>query len=154
LSHVAVLQLRVRDLDALEAAAPAVGLKLNRGQKTWRWVGRWYRDYHEADAAYKNGIRPEDYGKGDHALSLVDCPGAFEVGLVPAPDGDGYLLGWDFVDGRLLEAIGRHGERLQAAYGREVLRKRAAQIGAVLSEEVDAEGNVHVYARRDARLEA
>lgn len=51
---------------ALKELAPEMEVVL--GQKTFKWVGEWYNDYHAQDAAYKAGIDPKDYGKCEHVI--------------------------------------------------------------------------------------
>jgi hypothetical protein len=53
-------------------------------------------DYDAKDAAYKYGIKPEDYGKCDYALCVPGSKNAYEIGVVKRKDGKGYHLLYDF----------------------------------------------------------
>lgn len=84
-------QMNTGDLDriAIEAAIASLSDKLEfvYGQKTYRWVGQWYNDYHAEDAAYKQGVKVKDYGKCEHVIRFRDDPDAAEIGLVRLPNG-------------------------------------------------------------------
>ena len=98
MSHMAVIDLEVRDLRALKAAAEYLGLTFVEGQKEWRWYGRWVGDYSNPDAAFLQGIPPEEYGKcADHVLTIAGNETAYEVGVVRRRDGKpGWILLYDF----------------------------------------------------------
>lgn len=104
MSHVVNIGLRIRDLDALEAALPPE-LVLRRGQKTHAWWGRFV-----GDSTPPPGRDPKDYGKCEHAIGRrgvqpADGPnGEWEIGLVPALDGDGFDT--------LCDTFGETGRRL------------------------------------------
>lgn len=110
MSHVVAAQVEISDLDALEAACKEMGATLVRNQKTFTWYGRWVGDYGQADAAYRNGVKTEDYGKCDHAIRV---PGVrYEVGVVKQPNGK-FKLVYDFYgnDGH------NDGQQLKAKFG-------------------------------------
>lgn len=122
MSHVTAVNMEIKDLDALQAAADELGLELVRDQKTWKWFGTWVNDYHGADAAYKNGINPKDYGKCDHALRVKGNPSAYEIGVYQQPDGS-FKLAWDFYGGAgkaVQNCVGRKGEHLKQGYAKAV----------------------------------
>lgn len=74
MSHITNIKLRVKNLDALAEAAASVGLELRRGQTTHLTYG---------------GRRSPCL----HALCMPSVPGAYEVGVIAAPDGgDGFDL--------------------------------------------------------------
>lgn len=92
MSHVVVIKTKLNDLAAIKAACVRLGWKFHEGKTSYEWFGEWVNDYHGEDAAYQNGIKPEDYGKCDHAISI---PGAkYEIGLVKQADGT-YQPIWD-----------------------------------------------------------
>jgi hypothetical protein len=97
--HMAAIDLEITDLDALEEACKHLGLELVRGQKTWRWHGRWVNDFHVQEAAYNNGIKPEEYGQcADHVLAIAGNKDAYEIGVVSRRDGKpGWVLVYDFL---------------------------------------------------------
>ena len=151
MSHVATVELEVRDLGALRAACAEVGLEFREGQTTHRWFGKWVKDYHGSDAAYLNGIDPKSYGKCDHALAVKGNANAYEVGVVKMPGG-AHKLVWDFYGGGygLMAAIGKSGKNLIQAYAGQVARKSLALRGFVpAGKKVKADGTVElVFERR------
>lgn len=122
MSHVTAVKLIIDNLDALEKAAELIGCELVRGQKTWKWYGKWVNDYHGEDAAYRQGISPEDYGKCEHAIRVKGNPNAYEIGLVKNPDGPGYIPLFDFwAGGKGLQAVvGDGAGNLRREYALEV----------------------------------
>lgn len=117
MSHVSTIELEVSDLDALEKAASSCGLEMVRNQTSIRWYGRWVRDYHGDDAAYKHGISPETYGKCSHALRVPNNNEAYEVGILDNGDGT-YKIYFDhWGPGKaVVDRIGRYGEKLKQQY--------------------------------------
>jgi hypothetical protein len=73
-SHVVGVDLAVSDLDALVEGAEARCNLVRVNTRNWDWFGSWLDDYKGRDAAYKLGIKPEDYGKCDFALVQADSP--------------------------------------------------------------------------------
>lgn len=138
MSHVAAVALEIKDLDALEEACKAIGLELVRGQKTYRWYGKWVKDYHGDDAAYKHGIKPEDYGKCAHAVRVKGKPNAYEIGLVEVRPGV-FQPVWDFWSGgRGLQAvIGENGGIFKREYALHVGAKDARRKGFQVVREVN-----------------
>lgn len=108
MSHVVSIKTELRDLAAVKAACAELGLLFKENQKTIRWFGKWVNDYSQEDAAYKLGIKTEQYGTCDHA---IEVPGSgYDIGLLHNPETDGYKLYFDF--------YGNHGHRIQAAIGK------------------------------------
>ena len=58
MSHVAVIKLELKNLEALKTACKNLGLKFNEGQKKYNWYGRSVGDY-----ALPNGYEAKDLGK-------------------------------------------------------------------------------------------
>ncbi len=126
MSHVvANTEFVITDLDAFAAACEMRGMEFRRNQKTWKWYGRWVKDYHAADAAYKHGIKPEDYGKGLHAAGVKGEAGGYELGLVANPNGEGFVPVYDFYGSgrRIIDAAGKGLEELRKAYSEVVAMK-------------------------------
>jgi len=148
MSHVAKIDIKITDLDALEKAAADCGLELVRGQKTYKWYGRWVDDYSANDAAYKHGIKPADYGSCDHAIRIPGNSMAYEVGVVKNPNGEGWVLIWDFWNGGhgLQAKLGGAKDcfKLQDAYSKHVAIKQADALGYVWEEEVDEDGEITI----------
>lgn len=96
MSHVATIELEIKDLGSLSAACEELGLEFKDGQKTFKWYGRWANDYAAENAAYKNGIDPKDYGKCEHAIAMKGNKHAYEIGLCKVKGKEGYILAFDF----------------------------------------------------------
>lgn len=117
MSHVATIEVEVKSLKALKMACINLGLEFVEGQRTYKWYGKWVNDYHGNDAAYKHGIKPEDYGKCDHAIRIPGDTKAYEIGVIRQPNGS-YTIVYDFWGpGRALKSyIGEDGNRLKQEY--------------------------------------
>lgn len=121
MSHVATIDLHVKDLEALVEAAKLLGMELKTGQTTYRWWGRSVGDY-----PLPEGFKASDLGKCEHALTIPGNPRAYEVGVVKRRDGKpGYTLLWDFYGGGygLRNAIGEDGVKLKGEYSLAVAAK-------------------------------
>jgi hypothetical protein len=150
MSHVVSLNFYIDDLDCLETACKNLGLELRRGQKEYKWFGEWREDYNEDSAAYKQGIKPEDYGKCEHAIVVKDNPKAYEIGLVPRTDGKpGYQMAYDFWAGGhgLMEKVGENASKLCQQYSLAQHMKRGValqQQGFRVQQQTDSNGRIHL----------
>jgi len=145
-SHVAAVELAIKDLSCLEAACKEVGLELRKNQKSYRWYGRWVNDFNGANAAYKHGIDTKDYGKCDHAIGIPGNNSAYEIGVVKKPDGT-YALIWDFyAGGRGLEKVaGKNCQNVTKAYSMQVAKKHLKAKGYSLqSTKTLSDGSVEM----------
>jgi hypothetical protein len=132
MSHIATVDVEIKDLDCLEKAAARLGLEFNRDKTTFRWYGHFVGDYKDHTAKLKElGIDPKDYGKCQHTLSVPGNSSAYEVGVVAKPGG-GFVLLWDFWNGGfgLMEKLSADADKqrigvgkLQQAYAVEVAKK-------------------------------
>ena len=148
MSHVVAhpnICFRIED-NSLQDACAELGLEFREGQKTWKYWGSWANDYHQADAAYKHGIDPKDYGKSTHAIVVKDDNGAYEIGLVPSPKGDGsWMPVYDFYGNpgkKIQEKAGAKLEKLNAKYAEHSVRNQAQREGRAFRKDVDRHGNV------------
>lgn len=103
MSHVTLSKARIdnteTDLKAVELACQQLGLVFQRGATQYRWFGAWADDYNARDAAHRQGVAVEDYGKCDHVIRLPWTPHQeevyardpeqrpYEIGLVKTKDG-------------------------------------------------------------------
>ena len=122
MSHVTVIAVELKDLDALKAVCAALGLEFRENQKTYRWYGQ-----HVGDYPVPFGFAKANLGKCDHAIAVKGNRNAYEVGLVKR--GDAFIPLWDFWQGGygLREKIGEDGSTLISAYTREVAVRKARQ---------------------------
>lgn len=126
MSHVVAIKVLIKNLPAFKRAAQALGGEFCENQKTYRWWQSWENDYNAADAAYRLGINPKDYGKCEHAVRF---PGIkYEMGLVKVPGHEGYQLIFDFIDHQLTQKVGGQGaQKLVQEYALAVAEEEAEQ---------------------------
>jgi len=106
-----------------------LGLTFHENQKTYKWYGTWVNDFHGQDAAYRHGIKTEDYGKCEHAISV---PGSqYQIGLHKNPNGPGLVPVFDFYgSGHNIQALlGGGGEKLKQVYGVHAATRAAKKKG-------------------------
>jgi hypothetical protein len=127
MSHVAKIELEIKDLDTLKGACERLGLEFMRNQKTYAWYGTNVGDYPLPD-----GVSVEDLGKCDHAIRV---PGAtYEIGIVSRENK--YILLWDFYRaGGLEQVLGKNAGKLKQAYAIERLYQEAKRKGYHIIEQ-------------------
>jgi len=128
------------DLPQLIKAAARCGLTFRQDQTTFKWYGRWVKDYHADAAAYKAGVDPGSYGKCEHAFAVKGNDHAYELGLVRDPNKPGqYLLVYDFwgSQGAALEAkVGAKAHTLIQTFNEERVLAKAGVSNHTLAETV------------------
>lgn len=142
MSHIAKIEIEVRDLDALEAACRRIGCEFVRAQLAYRWYGRSVGDY-----PLPAGFSVEDLGKCEHAIQV---PGArYEIGVVTRRDSrPGYALLWDsYSAGGLERVLGQSARKLVQAYGIEAATRAARRQGYSVTETVQPDGAVLLKVR-------
>lgn len=134
MSHVADVQMQIKDLPALKRAVETMGGTFIEGQRTFRWYGRFLNDWREgrsvAERAAVNRVNPENFGKCEHAIAIPGC--GYEIGVIKRADGQGFELIYDeFGEGRkLLEWLG--GEKysmIKSHYGAQVSSRELSRKG-------------------------
>jgi len=142
MSHVATIDVEVKDLDALQEAAKRLGMEFMHGQKTYKWWGQSVGDY-----PIPVGFTEDDLGNCEHAIHSPDA--AYEIGVVRRRDGrPGYQLLWDFIDGRLVKVVGENGCNLKREYAAVVARKQAMAQGFTVNEMRQADGSIQMRLTR------
>ena len=147
MSHVATVDIAIKDLKCLKKAAENVGLEFREGQKTYKWYGRWVNDFHGENAAYKHGIKPQDYGKCDHAIGVPNSPRSYEIGVVKSKTKkDEWTMIWDFFSGGfgLQQQAGDNCGKLAQQYSKEVATKKAMQMGYTVSQKTKDDGSIEL----------
>lgn len=145
MSHVATIDLHIKDLEALKLACREIGLEFKEGQKTYRWYGR-----HVGDYALPEGTTANDLGKCSHAISVAGNARAYEVGVCERTDGKpGYRLLWDFYLGGfgLEKIVGRNAGLLKQQYAAQVAMKQLRKQGMRVSLLKQADGSLKVIAK-------
>lgn len=152
MSHVTDVHLKITDLEALDEACVFLGMTLRRGQQSYRWWGRWENDYRGMTAAVDQGHDPKTFGRCAHAISVSDDPRAYEIGLVPRKDGDGWDLLYDSYDRKIEPKAGPGLGRLRQEYAVRVTERRVKQTlarkGFGLTRENLPNGRVRLRLRR------
>jgi hypothetical protein len=142
MSHVATVDVEIKDLDALEQACRELGLDLVRGQQTYRWYGESVGDY-----PLPAGFAAEDLGKCSHAIRIPGDERAYEIGVVARRDGrPGYSLMWDFYCGGmgLQDKVGEGCRELKKSYAMAVVTRHAQRSGFRVQRHVLADGSVQM----------
>lgn len=144
MSHVATIDLDIRDLDALADACSALGLELRRGQTTYAWYGTSVDD-----TPLPPGRTVADLGTCAHAIRLRDHVEGrdYEIGVVRRADGRGYTLEADsWGPGRRIhEACGGNSLRgLREQYAANVARRQLLRQGYRVQLHRDARGVLRV----------
>jgi hypothetical protein len=143
MSHVAKIEVEIKDLEALRSAAASLGLELVDRQTTYRWYGR-----RVGDTKLPDGFTAAELGTCEHALRVVGEPSAYEIGIVARRDGGaGYTLLWDSWNGGygLVEKVGAGAALLKQAYGVAVATRVALRAGyRVVGTMTRADGNVEL----------
>lgn len=142
MSHVVSIKTELRDLEAVKAACKELGLTFHEGQKTIRWYGRWMNDYDGEDAAFKLGIKPEQYGNCDHAIELPGC--RYDIGLLRNPATGGYKLYFDyFGEGQKIQAaLGDNGQKLLQYYAANKATAEARKKGYTVQRQTARNGTL------------
>lgn len=150
MSHITTIDLRITDLDSLEKACERLGLELVRGQKTFKWFGKFVGDSRPPKEMADQGYTAEKYGTCDHAVRVKGNGRAYEIGLVNRADGKGYMLAWDSWAGGhgLLAATGYNAKdqgatKLKDWYAAEVAQKQMRRQGFRVSA-TQKQGKVQV----------
>jgi len=155
MSHVSAIETVINDLDCLELAAKACGMELIRGATSFKWYGRWVADYHGDDAAYKHGVKPEDYGKCQHVLRIQGDDKAYEIGVLENPDGTFRLIYDHWGEGqKLVKACGgKDLPKLTQAYIKNRAVRELEKRGfKVLKEENLASGSLKLTLQGKVKL--
>lgn len=154
MSHVATIDIEIRDLPALEQACKRLGLELMRDQKIYRWYGT-----HVGDYPIPEGFTKDDLGKCEHAIriaGLTDSARAgsglkeapYEIGVIGRRDGKpGYTLLYDFFAGGMgMEKHVGDNEcsKLKQAYAIAIATRTAMQQGFRVQEIAGQDGRIQL----------
>jgi hypothetical protein len=160
MSHVATVDVKITDLNAIKKACEKLGFAFKEGQKTYRWFGQWVDDspvpesmFETAEELARVRAMPREerkaymtarLGKCAHAISI---PGAaYEIGLRPNSDGS-YTLAFDWYgQTAMLNALGgAKAPKLVQGYATEKMIIEATRLGhAVESQETLANGDIRL----------
>jgi len=126
LSHIAKIELEIRDLQSLKDACKKLGFHFMENQKHYRWYGKWV-----GNQPLPDGISEDDLGKCNHAIHIPAA--VFEIGIVKKDNS--YQLLWDsWIGGGLQKAIGKDAGVLKQTYAIESVKRAARKKGYRLIE--------------------
>jgi hypothetical protein len=155
MSHVAKIDIEIKDLEALKAACKRLGFTFNEGVKKFRWFGRFVDDTRIPDGMFdeeetarlrkmsseeRRRIMTERFPQCEHEISVPGC--SYSVGVVKK--GNGYQLRYDYYESAIVSALGGQSAPLIVqAYAIEKARREALKLGyRVLGEQKNAQGAV------------
>lgn len=141
MSHVAKIEIEIKDLKALKAACTRVGCTFVEGKETYTWFG-----HHVGDYPLPEGFKASDLGHCEHAIQV---PGAeYEIGVCRRRDGKkGYTMLWDFWGGAIERHLGKKSQRLIQAYAVEAAKRAAKLAGHTVTEKKNANGSITLRVR-------
>ena len=136
MSHIAKIEIEVKDLAILKRACARLGFEFRENQTTFTWFGNYL-----GDSPLPEGVNQNDLGKCNHAISIPEA--RYEIGVVSK--GQGYDLVWDYWStGGLQAAIGQNGGRLRQAYAAEKAILEARRKGYRVTEQTTENGGIRL----------
>lgn len=157
MSHVATIELDIKDLVALKAACAELGLDLIEGQRTYQcWGTGKTLDRLESYQRVAGKLMPDGFilsemGQCEHAIRVKGKAGAYEIGLATRRDGRaGYQLLCD-VSGayEITDKIGKDFGKLRQGYGVEVAIRAAKRAGfRIVKKTVRTDGSIAITTQR------
>lgn len=130
MSHITKVDLQIKDLTALQAAAKRLGLEFAAATEH-RYFG--------------NKMNPCEY-----KLSIKDNPIAYEIGVARAEDGT-YALSYDAWGGgngmmAIVSTDGKNLNKIKQAYGVELAKSHLRKQGHRITERVRPDGSIEIQA--------
>lgn len=147
MSHVVQIDVALRDLDAIKAAAARLGMVFREGQTQYRWWGHSVSDY-----PLPVGMREDELGACLHAITLPDGhprrSDAYEIGVAARKDGDGYALVYDFFGPGMCirDIVGEDLGLFKQAYAVELAKHELQLEGWMVNEVLAADGSIELVA--------
>ena len=158
MSHVATIEVDIKDLQALKAACEELGLEFREGQKAYRCWGtnKTLSDLERYQRISGKALMPEGWtlsemGQCEHAITLKGGMAQYEIGLATRRDGKaGYQLLCDLSGARwVTDMLGEKFEKLRQGYAVEVAVRAAKRAGfRVVKKVVRSDGSVAITTQR------
>ena len=147
MSHVATVDVEIKNLEWLAQACQKIGLEWLPEQTTYRWFGVSVGDF-----PLPAGFSKEELGHCDHAIGLPTSSSpraseAYQIGVVKRRDGrPGWSLLWDFYEGGkgLQNVVGEGCCQLIKSYTSIAVRETALRQGLRVSEQQLADGSIRM----------
>lgn len=141
MSHMAKIEIIVKNLAALQDACNELGWQFLEGQTTYAWFGRYMNDWPLPDS-----VTVDQLGKCDHAIRVPNCD--YEIGLVWNYKLGGYQIVYDFWKaGGLVQVLGENGGPLRKAYAVNEIKNIAKKKRWRLAKESDIENGKRLVLR-------
>ena len=132
MSHMAKVELEIKDLTILKKACERMGFTFIKDKKNYEWFGKFMND-----TPLPEGVQVKDLGHCDHAISVPGCK--YEVGVVKK--GNHHELIWDYWgSGGLDKKIGKNGGLLKQAYTIEKAKMECIRKGYSVREQRTPQG--------------
>ncbi len=144
MSHIAKVEVEVKDVPSLKKAVEKLGLVFNEGKTR-------YKKHSITLGDLPVGFTKEDINHCEHSISVKGNSSAYEVGVAKRRDGKpGFLLLYDNYEGGygLEKIIGNGAKTLTQRYSAEVAMKQLRRQGFRYTQKVDNEGNIQITAKR------
>lgn len=160
MSHVATIEVEIKDLQALKAACTDLGVEFVEGQRTYRCWGTGkelasLERYQQSSgkALMPDGFQLSEMGQCEHAIKPMGLMGQYEIGLAARRDGrPGYQLLCDLNGSAanwIKEKLGENFEKLRQGYAVEVAVRAAKRAGfRVVKKVVRSDGSVAITTQR------
>lgn len=141
-SHVADVDIKIRDIACFEKAVIALGGEYLPDEHNIRWYGQFLNDW-SSDRAAVNRIDPKRFGKSDAGIARF--PGCtYDVGLLKNEDGS-YTPYYDtYGQGHGLTKVlgGENCVKLKDEYAAAVTTRMLARKGFRVQRTVDKQGAI------------
>ena len=137
MSHLTKIELEINDLNSLEKAVKRLGGELKRNQKVYKWFGMFM-----GDAPLPVGVKKEDLGNCDHAISFPNAQ--YEIGVVKTGSNKFELLYDYWSSGGLDRIVGKDAGLLKQAYALEVAKRQAINSGFTATEKKLQDGSIQL----------
>lgn len=157
MSHVASIELDIKDITALKTACADLGLEFMEGQKTYKCWGtgktldRLVGYQKIAGTLMPEGFTLEEMGQCEHAIRVKGKALAYEIGLATRRDGRaGYQLLCDISGAyEMIEKVGKDFGKLKQGYGVEVAVRAAKRAGfRIVKKTVRSDGSIAITTQR------
>lgn len=166
MSHVATVDVKIRDLAALDRACQRLGLELRRNQTTYKWWGntgpradlnvdQLTAEIRQFDKKFQRPdfLSAEDWRAGTccHAIGLPGSEHCLEIGVTRSADGQGFALLGDLtmLAPDFSKKVGGAGcGKLAQAYSLEVSKRTMQLKGFRVQERVVIGGQIQLVCQK------
>lgn len=158
MSHVATIEVEIKDIQALKAACEELGLEFMEGQKSYHcWgTGKTVERLEQYQRSSGKALMPKGWelsemGQCEHVIRQKNAAGSYEIGLATRRDGKaGYQLLCDLSGAHWVkQMLGENFEKLRQGYAVEVAVRAAKRAGfRVVKKTIRSDGSVAITTQR------